>query len=90
MRTKYKYTYKSYVTYIFFFLNSETSDVVKQSAALCLLRLFRTTQEVIPGIYNIMFSNLKLALHITKYKHLGSIYHCIVYTKLHFMFMLFN
>lgn len=24
-------------------------DVVKQSAALCLLRLFRTTQEIIPG-----------------------------------------
>lgn len=27
----------------------ETMDVVKQSAALCLLRLFRTTQEIIPG-----------------------------------------
>lgn len=24
-------------------------DVVKQSAALCLLRLFRTSQEIIPG-----------------------------------------
>lgn len=28
---------------------SDTMDVVKQSAALCLLRLFRTSQEIIPG-----------------------------------------
>lgn len=28
---------------------SDTMDVVKQSAALCLLRLFRTCQEIIPG-----------------------------------------
>lgn len=27
----------------------DTMDVVKQSAALCLLRLFRTSQEIIPG-----------------------------------------
>lgn len=32
--------------YIFF---SDTMDVVKQSAALCLLRLFRTSQDIIPG-----------------------------------------
>lgn len=32
-----------------FYLCRETMDVVKQSAALCLLRLFRTTQEIIPG-----------------------------------------
>ncbi|KAG0729546.1 AP-2 complex subunit alpha [Chionoecetes opilio] len=30
-------------------VSGETMDVVKQSAALCLLRLFRTTQEIIPG-----------------------------------------
>ncbi|XP_068211165.1 AP-2 complex subunit alpha isoform X1 [Palaemon carinicauda] len=30
-------------------VSGETIDVVKQSAALCLLRLFRTTQEIIPG-----------------------------------------
>ncbi|KAG8234125.1 hypothetical protein J437_LFUL007491 [Ladona fulva] len=30
-------------------VSGDTMDVVKQSAALCLLRLFRTCQEVIPG-----------------------------------------
>ncbi|RXG58442.1 AP-2 complex subunit alpha [Armadillidium vulgare] len=30
-------------------VSGETMDVVKQSAALCLLRLFRTTTEIIPG-----------------------------------------
>lgn len=30
-------------------VSGETMDVVKQSAGLCLLRLFRTTQEIIPG-----------------------------------------
>ncbi|CAL4072661.1 unnamed protein product [Meganyctiphanes norvegica] len=30
-------------------VSGETMDTVKQSAALCLLRLFRTTQEIIPG-----------------------------------------
>lgn len=35
----------SFVSYLF----SDTMDVVKQSAALCLLRLFRTSQEIIPG-----------------------------------------
>ena len=28
---------------------SDTLDVVKQSAALCLLRLFRTDRNIIPG-----------------------------------------
>ncbi|EEB11455.1 conserved hypothetical protein [Pediculus humanus corporis] len=30
-------------------VSGDTMDVVKQSAALCLLRLFRTSQEIIPG-----------------------------------------
>lgn len=30
-------------------VSGDTMDVVKQSAALCLLRLFRTCQEIIPG-----------------------------------------
>ena len=30
-------------------INRDTLDVVKQSAALCLLRLFRTEPNVIPG-----------------------------------------
>ena len=29
--------------------DSDTLDVVKQSAALCLLRLFRTDRNIIPG-----------------------------------------
>ena len=32
-----------------FLINRDTLDVVKQSAALCLLRLFRTEPNVIPG-----------------------------------------
>jgi len=39
-----------YMVFIFtFFFNRDTMDVVKQSAALCLLRLFRTSQEIIPS-----------------------------------------
>ncbi|KAL1110163.1 hypothetical protein AAG570_008240, partial [Ranatra chinensis] len=30
-------------------VSGDTKDVVKQSAALCLLRLFRTSHEIIPG-----------------------------------------
>ncbi|KAL1493069.1 hypothetical protein ABEB36_011204 [Hypothenemus hampei] len=30
-------------------VSGDTMDVVKQSAALCLLRLFRTSQDIIPG-----------------------------------------
>lgn len=30
-------------------VSGDTMDVVKQSAALCLLRLFRTSREIIPG-----------------------------------------
>ncbi|KAF6203805.1 hypothetical protein GE061_002140 [Apolygus lucorum] len=30
-------------------VSGDTMDVVKQSAALCLLKLFRTSQEIIPG-----------------------------------------
>lgn len=30
-------------------VSGDTMDVVKQSAALCLLRLFRTCPEIIPG-----------------------------------------
>lgn len=36
-------------TVFFPFLPSDTLDVVKQSAALCLLRLFRTDPTIIPG-----------------------------------------
>jgi hypothetical protein len=32
-----------------FLIFSDTLDVVKQSAALCLLRLFRTDPSIIPG-----------------------------------------
>ena len=34
---------------VLWLLNRDTLDVVKQSAALCLLRLFRTEPNVIPG-----------------------------------------
>lgn len=37
------------IHYYKFCNHRDTMDVVKQSAALCLLRLFRTSQEIIPG-----------------------------------------
>lgn len=61
-------------------VSRDTIDVVKQSAALCLLRLFRTNPECIPpGEYT------SRMIHLLNDQHMVSFYIIIIFNTIIFV-----